>query len=1377
MKKILLVILLSIVLSLIPMKTMAMSVTPIEVSTYDELKVAIDAGKFPITIKDGATIDGAFYSISVPANVAGDMIVINGKDIKIQNLTFNMEGRARFLYATNSNIILEKVVVKNSTSVKSTKNAEGGGIFSLGGSLTIKNSTFLNNISQKDDSINNNADSLAHGGAIYMNKGVHNIIDSKFENNKAHNSGGAIYIDGDANTELNISGRRGLPLEGKYAYIYTDSKFIGNDLQMYVLNKETGQNEFNHSAQGGAIYIGPNVKSAISNTRFEIGFGFNAGGAIRYLFSRDSSITNCDFKIPKFEGEFPLTTYGDANGTSGGALAIQGTNVSIDKSLFDASQTDRKMRFAGGFITILQGGKFDLLNSDLIGRGAWHNGPRLATYGGAIAFESPDTNLDGNGSLIRAPEMAANISNTSFKNIMADVTGGAISVGTKVDSLPTNVDLTLNNVSIDNTRTLYWDDVNHVGGSIFIGEGNKVDILGDSNITNAVSNRGGLIYSAGELNISGSSSLSNGWAFKLGGGIYNNGDLTIDKATLSNNNTEDSNSGTHPQKTNEYSGRNIYAEKPVTVTPNANLEANKDVRVLDGKSWINLTGAIERPIYVSISEKALTENNSLETMERYIGYTVARGQGYTLSESDAQLLHYFSKPETETPYNQPVAVIDDHESIGKWDFVLNSNDYTIVVGQRAKAYFHANGGKFDGGNIDKEQPLIVYSSSQKLSVKAEEIPTREGYKFLGWFTEPIKANSTEAERTGKEFGSRSFGDGRGSNVTNNEEFALNLLKSIFELKVVKAASGDITNILDPAEIHAYAAWTKVIQVKKVWDDNNNEFNNRTESVTIDLLAEGQVVEQKILSADENWIGVFDYELTEENINKTYTVSEEKITGYKDPIISGDKDTGFTVTNSTEFMTVEGKKIWVHRGNESETKPTSVTVTLLENGQKTENTTTGNSWTFENLPKYKNRMEVNYTIEESPVENYTTTYSGYNVTNTYTNKYNVIFEFISGGSEKELPQEVKNQKPINLTDQEDGQEIVYANSFSPVEINNGETLLGTWTFRGWDKVSPQTIKGEDLKVIGTWTFTEKEQNPDPIPEITTAYIDENYHNLLPSKTGKQGLERIEGYDYIRTEIDKDGNIFHIYKKSEIFIDPWIIFGDPNPVSDDSLLNKEDHKAYMFGYPDWTFKQDTNMTRAEATAMFARLLKNYPREKRVYNINYPDVAYDHWHYEAVGFMTENKIVEGYEDGYFRPDAEVTRAEFATMASRFDDLVGGRISFSDVDSNHWAYSYIVSAANRGWVEGYPDETFKPNQDITRAEVVTVTNRMLNRYADEEFVDYLIEEITNFKDLDSSHWAYYNIQEATNGHDYTILENGKDERWIVLNGQEFNFAVEGYK
>lgn len=226
--------------------------------------------------------------------------------------------------------------------------------------------------------------------------------------------------------------------------------------------------------------------------------------------------------------------------------------------------------------------------------------------------------------------------------------------------------------------------------------------------------------------------------------------------------------------------------------------------------------------------------------------------------------------------------------------------------------------------------------------------------------------------------------------------------------------------------------------------------------------------------------------------------------------------------------------------------------------------------------------------------------------------------------------------------------------------------------------------------------------------------------------------------------------------------------------DSKLNLVDHLAYMKGYPDLTFGPDRNMTRAEVTMMFARLLKDHPEANKVYAMPYSDVTKADWYAYAVSYMTENKLIMGYPDGTFRPNNPISRAEFAAIASRFDQLKPGlSLPFNDVKAGHWAYDVIASAAHKGWVNGYPDGSFKPENKITRAEVVSTTNRMLNRYADLAFAKAHKNELAPMRDMDESHWAYGAAVEAMNGHDYRRQADGKNETWILLNGKRFTFPI----
>ena len=208
-----------------------------------------------------------------------------------------------------------------------------------------------------------------------------------------------------------------------------------------------------------------------------------------------------------------------------------------------------------------------------------------------------------------------------------------------------------------------------------------------------------------------------------------------------------------------------------------------------------------------------------------------------------------------------------------------------------------------------------------------------------------------------------------------------------------------------------------------------------------------------------------------------------------------------------------------------------------------------------------------------------------------------------------------------------------------------------------------------------------------------------------------------------------------------------------------LNRRDHTAFLVGYAEGTFGPERNMTRAEVTTMFARLLTEQIEADKTYSSTFNDVAKDCWAANYIGYMQQFGIVTGYTDGSFRPNAPVTRAEFAAIASRFEKLTQGSKSFTDVPDTHWAVKYINFAATRGWVTGYADGTFKPEHSITRAEVAAVTCRLLERSADQTYIRSHIGELRTFADVIESHWAYWYTMEAANGHDYT--KSGGSENW----------------
>ena len=218
---------------------------------------------------------------------------------------------------------------------------------------------------------------------------------------------------------------------------------------------------------------------------------------------------------------------------------------------------------------------------------------------------------------------------------------------------------------------------------------------------------------------------------------------------------------------------------------------------------------------------------------------------------------------------------------------------------------------------------------------------------------------------------------------------------------------------------------------------------------------------------------------------------------------------------------------------------------------------------------------------------------------------------------------------------------------------------------------------------------------------------------------------------------------------------------DPTTPPETILTDDHIAYVSGYEDGTVRPEANITRAEVAMIFYRLLSDEAHGQYETTVeNYSDVASGAWYATAVATLSNAGILSGYEDGTFRPDASITRAEFATIAARFDtNDTAGSGSFTDI-AGHWAEQYIKRAYTLGWVNGYSDGSFHPDADITRAEAVTLINRVLGR--DSLTADSLLNGMTEWPDNPPSAWYYLAMQEATNGHDCEMVNNV--EVWTAL-------------
>ena len=225
-------------------------------------------------------------------------------------------------------------------------------------------------------------------------------------------------------------------------------------------------------------------------------------------------------------------------------------------------------------------------------------------------------------------------------------------------------------------------------------------------------------------------------------------------------------------------------------------------------------------------------------------------------------------------------------------------------------------------------------------------------------------------------------------------------------------------------------------------------------------------------------------------------------------------------------------------------------------------------------------------------------------------------------------------------------------------------------------------------------------------------------------------------------------------------------DVTPAKVSPQLNRDDHVAYIMGYPDGNVRPEGEITRAEACTIFFRLLTKESRDYYFSRTNdYTDVSRTDWFNNAISTLSNAGIVTGYADGTFRPDQPITRGEMAKIIANFARLGGATKSFTDL-SGHWAKSYVELAAGNGWIAGYPDGTFGPDRKITRAETVTMINRVLERVPAKESRLLSRSIMLTFPDNEPGEWYYIAVQEASNSHTYqrSAYETAGDEMWLRL-------------
>ena len=555
----------------------------------------------------------------------------------------------------------------------------------------------------------------------------------------------------------------------------------------------------------------------------------------------------------------------------------------------------------------------------------------------------------------------------------------------------------------------------------------------------------------------------------------------------------------------------------------------------------------------------------------------------------------------------------------------------------------------------------------------------------------------------------------------------------------------------------------------IWDDDNNASRERPTSVTVQLYnadTDEPIGDAHTISADENgawsttWTDLPIYPVTtqEEGIetqaNGQIPINyEARVTSYVDgagthkvnlgeedneltesnysfDVMSFGADSVFVMSSALDDVSFTATKTWVDDNNAYGTRPASVVVNLLQDNvvYQSAELTADDNWTttWNALP-----AGHTYSVAEMPVDGYTPAYADGVITNTLD----------------------------DLADRNEEYTVTFVYNHTSATDKDGNAIT-----------DPVTVKYDS-----SYQFT--------------ASADEGYILQTPSYEGSATLVSNGNNTFTLQNIRSDITVTINAEKKNSGDGGGIIIVPPDDDDDDDTdvkppedLNTEDHFSYIVGYAEdyrtgeatedeslWPVKPQNDITRAEVATIFYRLLKDEVRDKYDTAFNgFSDVNTNDWFNVTVSTLADMGIVKGYEDGSFRPNAPITRAEFAAIATRFFEKTGATYepgTFTDVTGNEWFAGAIQDAVNLGLIGGYEDGTVRPNNNITRAEACAIVNRTLGRVPD---ADHLLPDdvMKTWPDNPESAWFYADMQEATNGHEYEwITEDGnKVEEWTEL-------------
>lgn len=704
--------------------------------------------------------------------------------------------------------------------------------------------------------------------------------------------------------------------------------------------------------------------------------------------------------------------------------------------------------------------------------------------------------------------------------------------------------------------------------------------------------------------------------------------------------------------------------------------------------------------------------------------------------------------------------------VGKWTSVTEKQEFTVT--------YHVDGEKPDDSTLRIPGPDTVtegdpYTVAQPLATTVNTKGTETGtWTFTGWCTDKECTGTPVAsieKITGNVnlYGKWTFTKDEPADTTLTIAYYLMHADGTYPSEATDSTTRDgkvgedftaepMKTAYDDKGYKFDDSADNRIRGDLVLDPNGNVFKlyykavprlEVTKTIT-DVTRDGEPLDPTDPEVEVKEGDVIEYEITVKNsgkLNLTDVVLTDEFTGAEGDlnIISGDEYTvnGYEITLENDLNV-----------GDSVTIKATYEVQLGDSGYEITNKASGTA---------KDALKREVTGESRPVGITPDALKAYWI-------FGSAYKYVK--SEKGTFNKDGETVPFEfkVTSDKKGEEILDTFTIGVSEtVKAGETSEGDWggfdfnlSEEEFENLDKKEFNGKEYPVVYLWELKGDLKNMSYSTKRITLYLDRpniSYYSAREPMVEHLGTRMA----YADPDKGADADIINIYGKQS---------SSGGTVKVGPQLNRDDHVAYIMGYPDGTVQPEGEITRAEACTIFFRLLTDSSRDYYFSKTNdYTDVNAGDWFNNAISTLSNAGIVTGYNDGTFRPNQPITRGEMAKIIANFANLNKGTKSFTDL-SGHWSKTYVELAAGNGWIAGYPDGSFRPDQKITRAETVTMINRVLERVPAKELRLLSRSIMLTFPDNNPGDWYYIAIQEASNSHEYqrSVYETTGDEMWTKL-------------